>query len=93
MSVPLQAVLHGSQLLVSFHAGFLELPLLEAPGSVSDLWLRKPCCWNGAPRADVVMELGVCCELLVPELQELASVSTADSSVLLELLWPPFINQ
>lgn len=70
MSVPLQTVLHGSQLLVSFHAGFLELALLATPRSVSNLWLRKPCCWNGAPRADVVVELGVCCELLVSELQE-----------------------
>lgn len=80
MSVPLQTVLHGSQLLVSFHAGFLELALLETPKCVSNLWLRQPCCWNGAPRADVGMELMFAVSCLSQSCRSLASVSTADSS-------------
>lgn len=92
MSVLLQTVLHGSQLVVNFHAGFFDLALLEdsqtsgsgshAAGIVhpGQMWS-----WNWV--------FAVRCSSQSCSRSLMSSVSTADSSHADELLWPPFINQ
>lgn len=91
MSVPLQTVLHGFQLLVSFHAGFLGLALSEDSQICSkpvaqEAVLLEQCTQGRCGR-------GSGCLLGAAAGVELALAALLAAHLLMELLWPPFINQ